>query len=231
MKRQSAGQMTTPTAVVGYVRVSTDDQQQSIETQQIAIETWCQAHHLPLLATFVDEAVSGGAALEKRPGLMSALEALPDGSILLVTKRDRLARDVMNAGMIEQLCKKCGASVQTIDGIGDDGTPESLMMRGIVDLFAQYERAVIRLRVQIGMNHKRSKGERISRHLPYGMTVNGDGKTLVPCEAEQRIIATAKALYTDGLSLRKISTSLAEQGMFSRAGTPFTPSTLQTMLA
>ncbi len=44
---------------------------------------------LPLGDTFTDAGVSGGLALEQRPALMAALDALGRGDVLIVAKRDR----------------------------------------------------------------------------------------------------------------------------------------------
>jgi DNA invertase Pin-like site-specific DNA recombinase len=38
--------------VVGYVRVSTDEQSLSVEAQQQALEHWCQAHQAQLMALY-----------------------------------------------------------------------------------------------------------------------------------------------------------------------------------
>ena len=96
---------------VGYVRVSTDEQSLSVEAQQQALERWCQAHQAPLMAVYTDVGVSGGTPLEKRPGLLSALNALTRGRVLLVVRRDRLARDTLTAAMCEKIAQKVGASI------------------------------------------------------------------------------------------------------------------------
>jgi DNA invertase Pin-like site-specific DNA recombinase len=45
--------------VIGYIRVSTEEQHLSIEAQQQALEDWCQAHEVALTALYTDCAVSG----------------------------------------------------------------------------------------------------------------------------------------------------------------------------
>ncbi|MGH9601658.1 MAG: recombinase family protein, partial [Terriglobales bacterium] len=64
-----------------------------------------------LAEVFTDEGVSGGVSLDQRPGLLAALVALKDhdASVLLVAKRDRLARDVLVAAMVERLAERTGA--------------------------------------------------------------------------------------------------------------------------
>jgi DNA invertase Pin-like site-specific DNA recombinase len=89
--------------VIGYVRVSTDDQSLSVDAQHQALARWCQAHQAPLVAVYEDVGVSGGAPLEKRAGLLNALNALTRGRVLLVVRRDRLARDTLTAAMCEKI--------------------------------------------------------------------------------------------------------------------------------
>ena len=58
--------------VVGYIRVSTEEQALGPEAQRAAIERWAAARGYTLAAVFEDRGVSGGAALDRRPGLLAA---------------------------------------------------------------------------------------------------------------------------------------------------------------
>jgi hypothetical protein len=82
---------------------------------------------------FTDPGVSGGAALDKRPGLLAALAALRthNAGLLLVAKRDRLARDSLLAALVERLAERLGARVQSADGAADGDAPEDVLMRRI----------------------------------------------------------------------------------------------------
>jgi predicted site-specific integrase-resolvase len=88
-------QMSHTGQVIGYIRVSTDDQPLSAEAQRHRLREWCWANGLELVAIYEDVGVSGGWPLEKRPGILDAIRALQPGMVLLATKRDRLARDTM----------------------------------------------------------------------------------------------------------------------------------------
>ena len=223
---------TTPTtAVVAYISVSTDDQTLSVEAQRERLAVWCAERRVTLLAMYEDVGVSGGAALDKRPGLMLALDALTPGMALVAVKRDRLARDTMHVAMIERLAERAGAKVLTCDGAGEGDSPEAQMLRGIMDVFAQYERAVIRARTTTALAVKRGRAERISGRLPYGMRLAADGLHLEADAAEQAVIRIARDLHTAGLSSRAIAARLAEQGLYSRAGSVFTPSAILAMVA
>ena len=222
---------TPPTKhAIAYIRVSTDEQSLSVEAQHDALSTWCTQRGFLLAAVYEDVNVSGGAKLDKRPGLLAALDALTSGSVLLATKRDRLARDAMSAAMIERLAERAGASVQTVDGVGEGDSPEAKLMRGMIDLFAEYERQVIKARIKTALGHKKAKGERVSRHIPYGQQLGTDGTHLEDNPAEQAVIAVAQELRHAGMSSRQIAAHLAQQGLYSRVGTVFTPSTIMAMV-
>jgi DNA invertase Pin-like site-specific DNA recombinase len=227
-RKPSTAQMT---AAIGYIRVSTDDQTLGVESQRERLTAWCAERRVALVAVHEDVGVSGGAALDKRPGLMAAIDALRPGVALVAVKRDRLARDTMNAAMIERLAERQGAKVLTCDGAGEGDSPEAQMLRGIIDVFAQYERAVIRSRTKTALAVKRGRDERISGRLPYGMCLAADGIHLEENTDEQAVIAIARALHTAGLSSRAIASRLAERGLYSRVGTMFTPSAILSMVA
>jgi hypothetical protein len=117
-KNKGAGGKTDPQRVIGYVRVSSDDQRLGPDAQRVALEQWCAAHGGQLVLTCTDRRVSGGAALDQRPGLLAALAALKrhNAAILLVARRDRLARDVLVAALVERLTERDGAEAQAADG-------------------------------------------------------------------------------------------------------------------
>jgi DNA invertase Pin-like site-specific DNA recombinase len=178
-----------------------------------------------------DIGVSGGAKLDKRPGLMAALDALAPGLALVAIKRDRLARETMNVCMIERLAERKGACVLTCAGEGEGNSPEAVLMRTMVDAFAQYERQIIGARTKTAMGHKRTKGERISRHIPYGKTLLDDNLHLVDNPDELAIITIARELHVSGLSSRKIAAHLAARGLYNRAGQVFSPGAVLNMVA
>src|SRR5260370_31933372 len=87
----------TISRAIGYIRVSTDEQALGPQAQREALRRWCATNGAELIATFEDLGVSGGLELDKRPGLLGALDALKahNANVLLVAKRDRLHRGVL----------------------------------------------------------------------------------------------------------------------------------------
>lgn len=206
-----------PLKAVGYIRVSTEDQHLGPEAQRDALDGWCGAHRVVLVAVHVDQGVSGGAELERRPGLLDAIGALAalSAGVLLVAKRDRLARDVMLAAMLERLVERHGASVKSADNVGNEVGPEAQLLRHMVNAFAEYERALIRSRTRAALAVKKAKGERVGQ-VPYGFRLDEDGKHLVEDHHEHKVLRRIKRLRASGLSLRRIVDELNEKATPAR---------------
>jgi DNA invertase Pin-like site-specific DNA recombinase len=211
--------------LVGLCRVSTDEQDNGIEVQKNTLQSYADKHGHELLI-IKEEHVSGGEDFAKRPILIEALAMLKPGMGLLVSKRDRLARDTDIAGYISYVIRSKKAFLLVADRTnGDD--PKEKFMSGLLDHVAEYEKAMIRSRIQAVMDMKKSKGERVSRHAPYGYHFSADKKSLEPDAAEQAIIAKAKKLYAKG---NTYEATLKKLGKVSRNGTIFAPSALHKIL-
>lgn len=219
---------------IGYIRVSTEDQNLGPQAQRDALEQWAAREGAELVEVHEDLGVSGATPAADRPGLLGALNAidhLEGPKVLLVAKRDRLARDVVEAALTERLVARSGAWIVSCAGEGTDGDdPSSLLLRRLVDAFAEYERAMIRSRTKAALAVKKAKGERVGG-LPYGFRLAPNGKNLEPVAEEQAVITTAKDLKAEGLSLRKISAELTRRGHLSRKGRPFAPTQISRLLA
>ena len=210
----------SPVLAVGYLRVSTEDQKLGPEAQRAAIEAWAARAGVRVGSWHVDQGVSGGAELEARPGLLAALAELRvhRAGVLVVAKRDRLARDVYVAATIERAAGHAGARVACADGTGNGDSPADAFMRTIVDGAAAYERALIRSRTKAALAAKRARGGRAGA-VPYGFTADASGKLELNA-AEQAVIAQVRELRASGLPLRAVVVQAAALGLVSRAGRP-----------
>lgn len=213
--------MSAPARAVGYRRVSTAEQAGSglgLDAQQTAIAAGAARLGLPLADIFTDASISGGLPLEQRPGLLAALDAIGKGDALIVAKRDRLGRDVLNVCLIQKLVERKGARIISAAGEGsDDDGPTSILMRQIIDAFGQYERALIRSRTTAAMAAKKARGERVGG-IPFGYQLAGDGRTLEPHPDEQRALGLLRELRAAGYTFRAVADELNRQGFRSRTG-------------
>ena len=208
-----------PNQAIAYLRCSTDRQDLSPDAQRTAIQAWADAHEVVVVAWHEDRGISGGAQLEDRPGLTAAVADLKTrgAGVLVVAKRDRLARDVLTAALVERLAERSGARVVSADGTGNGDTPEAALMRSMIDAFAAYERALIRSRTKAALAVKKARGERVGG-VPYGCRIAEDGVRLEEDPDEQRAIERARELRVEGLSLRAIGRALLEEGHAPRKG-------------
>lgn len=216
---------------VGYLRVSTDEQHLGPEAQRAAMVAWAEREGVEIAAWCEDKGISGGSELDDRPALGAAVGELRarGAGLLLVAKRDRLARDVYIAAAIERVVAQAGARVVSADGTANGDTPADQFMKRILDAAAEYERALIRMRTKAALAAKRARGERVGE-VPYGYKLAADGRTLEPHEPEQKTLARVRELRAAGATLRGIVARLAAEGVTSRAGRPLTKGSIENMV-
>jgi DNA invertase Pin-like site-specific DNA recombinase len=201
---------------VAYLRARTDEQHLGPEAQRAAIEMWAGREGVHVASWHVDHGVSGAAPIDARPGLLQAVAELRKGAaFLVVAKRDRLARDVVIAALIDRLVERYGGRLVSADGVGAGDGPESRFMRTIIDAASEYERALIRTRTKVALAAKRARGERVGT-CAFGY--REDAGRLLPDDAEQRIVERIRTLARLGMSTRAIVRKLASQGVVGRTG-------------
>jgi DNA invertase Pin-like site-specific DNA recombinase len=215
---------------IAYLRVSTDDQQLGPVAQRASIEAWAAAAGVTVIAWHSDIGVSGAAPFEARPALQSAVADLVThgAGVLVVAKRDRLARDTMTAAVVTRMVERAGATVTSADGAGNGTGPEAALMRGIIDAFAQYERAMISTRTKAALAVKRNRGEKLGGSCPIG-TATTDGVQLVSDAGEAAAVARILELRAAGVSLVKIAARLDAEGHRAR-GARWYPTTVVNIL-
>lgn len=192
---------TGPMRVLGYVRVSTDEQTRSgagLIAQRDAIAQACKARGYRLLDIIEDAGVSGKSL--KRPGIKRALVELDDGraDALMVAKLDRLSRSTLDfAGLLER-ARQTGWTIVALDNGGSDmTTPQGEAMAGMSAVFAQLERRLISQRTKEGMAAKRAQGVRFGRARTLSDDVVG---RIVSERSEGRTLrAIADGLNADGV--------------------------------
>jgi DNA invertase Pin-like site-specific DNA recombinase len=212
--------------------VSTDEQRLGVAAQREAIERWAAGAGVQVAAWHVDAGVSGATEACERPELGAALAALREhgAGVLVVAKRDRVARDVAIAATVERLAIAAGARVVAADGSGNGDGPADALMRTMVDAMAAYERALIRQRTAAALRVMAARGEHTGGEPPFGWRVGEDGVRLERDDDEQSTRARASELRASGLSLRAVAAALAAEGRLSRAGTPFAPLAVSRMI-
>ena len=144
--------------LVGYIRVSTDNDRQSTDLQRDALlVVGVDARNL-----FQDRA---SGARDDRPGLAKALEYLQPGDVLVVWKLDRLGRSLPHLLDIVNTLKKKGVGFRSLTESMDTTTPSGEFLFQVFGALAQYERALTRERVVAGLAAAKRRGRRGGRPL------------------------------------------------------------------
>jgi DNA invertase Pin-like site-specific DNA recombinase len=205
--------------VVGYVRVSTDEQADSgagMEAQRAAIEAEAARRGWQLVETFEDAGASG-KSLAGRPGLTAALAAVEQGDAdgLVVAKLDRLSRSLLDfAGLMARAHRKAWSLVALDLGV-DTTTPQGEMMASVMATFAQFERRLIGQRTRDALAVKRSQGVQLGRP-----------RTL-PDKVRRRIVRE----HEKGAGLTAIANRLNADGIATaQGGKRWYPSTVRAVL-
>lgn len=133
--------------LVGYARVSTDDQTLHLQTDALTA-AGCKR-------TYTDQ-ISG--ARTDRPGLTKALDVLREGDTLVVWRLDRLGRTLPHLiTLIDELKQRSVGFCSLTENI-DTTTPSGELIFHIFGALAQFERNLIRERTNAGLAAARARG-------------------------------------------------------------------------
>lgn len=226
---------------VGYIRVSTQDQEEngvSMFNQQERIESYCKIHGLELLG--VESDVGSAKDLKNRPGAIRVIEMAKDGTVghIVFMKLDRFFRSAAEILMLSQDLDKAGVALHSVNDKIDTKSAIGRLYFQISAAFAEFERNLIAERTKEALAHKKRKGEKISRRAPIGKAFGetqsrSNGKEVVMLmnnEKELEAIQKSKELLKQSLSLRQIANVLAKEGYLSRAGKPYSSSTIRRFI-
>ena len=217
--------------LVGYTRVSTIDQADntSLEGQRTRILSYGIAMGHEVVKCF--EEVASGKQTGNRPEYQKAIAMLTSGEAdgLIVAKLDRLGRNVTDLLMfVDEIIAPTGKSLVILDLQIDTSTPAGRMVLTMMGAMAEWERAIIRERVERGRQAKADKGGYAFGAPPIGQkAVDGE---LVPDEAEQEMIALIHRHRRSGKSPQKIADFLNAQSIPTKRGGTWHHSTVRKVL-
>lgn len=215
-----------------YIRVSSEKQADSglgASAQRSACEEYARREKLNIVAVWDDNGISGSKNIDQRPGLANALASIGPGDVLLVAKRDRLARDMLIIRLIERDLERISAKIVSAAGEGNGSEdPSDRLLRGLLDLFAEFERVQIAYRTAQAMAVLRAQGQKTGGTIPYGKRVarvvvdqENPKKKRVFLEDESfelGVIDRMMKQHALGLSQGDIAERLNADGIPSRSG-------------
>lgn len=136
------------TAIVGYARTSTLEQVAGFEAQLRDLKAaGC--------SKLFQEQVS---SIAKRQQLEACLDYLREGDTLIVTKLDRLARNVTHLGQLVAALRGKGVSLSILDLGLDTSTPTGELILNMMGAVAQFERQMMLERQREGIAKARANG-------------------------------------------------------------------------
>ena len=174
--------------LVGYARVSTDDQ-----NLQLQLDALIAAGVRP---DDIHTDVASGKSMQ-RPGLQAARKGLRSGDILVVWKLDRLSRKLEDILRIARELGEKGCHLRSITQALDTTTPTGRLIFHVFGVLAEFERDVGVERTKAGLAAARARGRVGGRRMTFTL--------------EQR--DQALALLAEGVTVREV----AEKMGISRA--------------
>lgn len=206
--------------IVAYYRVSTSMQIDSgagLAAQQDICNEWARKNSSKIELEFTEKAISGAASLEKRPALFNAIYNLTEGDILLVSRLDRLSRDLYGGIIIDELVAKKKAKVISAAGEGTEGDdPANKMMKDMFRVVAGFERNLTQFRIKSALAAKKARGERVGC-IPFGWEL-GEKRKLRPRPDEVPVVERMIEFRKQELSLLKIAAAMNAEGFRNRNG-------------
>ena len=170
--------------LIGYARVSTARQSESLDTQRDALlAVGCDPTH------FFSDTVSGSKW--QRPGLQKALSYMRPGDTLVVTRLDRLGRSLRETVTTIADLAECDINVRVLEPTLDTAKSTDKVVVNVMASLVEWERDLLIARTKEGVAHARSQGR-----------VGGRPRALTD-EQERQV----RALHAQGENITALSRS------------------------
>ena len=199
-----------------YRRVSGEEQKQkgfSLPDQRAETLEYCARENLEVVREFEDAGYSG--KFLERPDLDELRDLAASGGVdvVVVSKRDRLARGLY-AGYLKNEFKRRGVELVALDSITED-TPYGELLENTLDNFSEFERFMIADRMRRGKRSKAKQGKLIaSPQSDYGFRYN---ETRDGYEVDELRMALVRRVFrmvgVEGMTLNAVGARLQAEGM------------------
>jgi DNA invertase Pin-like site-specific DNA recombinase len=209
------------TPVFAYLRVSGKGQIKGdgFPRQLAAIRKYTAEHDMRIVQVFEEKAVPGKTEWEQRPAWLAMLQKITSNGVhtILIERLDRLARDLMVQEHIIADLRKLGVTLVSVaepDLCVDD--PSRKLLRQIMGAIAEYDRAMIVLKMKAARDRKRADTGRCEGRKRYGEK-----------PGESSVRDRIRLMRKGGATLRSICDMLNGEGLTTRYGRPWMLMTVQ----
>jgi DNA invertase Pin-like site-specific DNA recombinase len=146
-----------------YTRVSTGSQTTENQLRELRAVAEREGHQV--VAEFTDEGISGAKGRDHRPGLNSLLEGITrrDFDKVMAWSVDRLGRSMQDLLTFIGELKAKGVDLYLHQQSLDTSTPAGKAMFQMCGVFAEFEREMIRDRVNAGLARAKAQGKKLGR--------------------------------------------------------------------
>jgi DNA invertase Pin-like site-specific DNA recombinase len=146
-----------------YLRVSTRDQ--TTDNQLRELQVVADRAGWEVVKVFEDAGISGAKGRDQRPAYDALLNAVARREVDLVAawSVDRLGRSMQDLVAFLEDLKGHGADLYLHQQALDTMTPSGRALFGMMAVFAEFERAMIRDRVNAGLARAKAQGKRLGR--------------------------------------------------------------------
>jgi DNA invertase Pin-like site-specific DNA recombinase len=186
--------------VVIYGRTSTDKQQ--VENQLNQLREVSNRNDWGIVDEYLDQGYSGSLGRDKRPEFDRLLKDSVRGKfdVVLVWDISRLGRSLQD--LISFLNDIQSKNIDLyIDRQGiDTTTPTGRMMFQMISVFSEFERNLIRDRVQLGMDNAKKNGTKSGRSIGRPTNVNDSTRSTI-IELSGRGMSKSKICRTLGIGV------------------------------
>jgi len=222
------------TTVIGYVRVSSEEQATSglsLDAQRERIRAYCHARGW-VLADIVTDAGWSASTLE-RPGMDTVRTLMRKRLVdaVVSVKLDRMTRSVRDLHALLQLSQETHVGLVSVTENLDTSSAAGRLMVNVLAAMAEWEREVIAERTVAALAVKRQRGERVSRFASIGQEEGERGaEERAALEMVRQQLERDRSTSLRSTSLRSIARMLEESGYRNRAGQQYHASAVQRMV-
>jgi putative DNA-invertase from lambdoid prophage Rac len=181
-----------------YCRVSTSGQTTENQILEIASAGFTVAPQ-----RVVEETISGSVAASQRPGFAKLLERLEAGDVLIVTRLDRLGRNVIDVRQTVDGLAARGIKVHCLQLGGADLTSAAgRMTMGVLGAVAEFEKDLLVERTKAGLARARAEGKTSGR--PWSLSDKQRAKVAKKLAAGAKVYGLAKEFGTSRQTIMRI---------------------------